>query len=332
MYFDATSPVPVYWMPDIPHRSDLVYMTSRLNLLVSSLLPVFWIVVASATLCAQTDSGPRVLIVTAHPDDEASFTVTIYKITHDLKGTADLALITNAEGGYKYSTLAEQLYGLKLTDEKIGRQYLPAIRKKELMAAGEIIGIRNYFFLDQQDHKYTLNVDSTLRYVWDVPLVRKRLHEIMTAGDYDYVFVLLPTEQTHGHHKGAAILALETVKELSDPVRPVVLGGATSQTTDTAPRLFTGLKGYPVTNVASGASSVAVDRSKKFGFNNALDYSIIVNWLIAEYKTQGTTQTSVNRGGLENYWYFDINNPTKLSTTRQLFDSLNAATFETPKY
>jgi LmbE family N-acetylglucosaminyl deacetylase len=308
-------------------------MTYRFPVLLSSvILLVASLAIPSASLHAQTDSGPRVLIVTAHPDDEVSFTVTIYKITHDLKGTADLALITNAEGGYKYSTLGEQIYGLKLTDEKIGRQYLPAIRKKELMAAGHIIGIRNYFFLDQKDHKYTLNVDSTLRYVWDVPLVKKRLHEIMTAGDYDYVFVLLPTEQTHGHHKGATILALETAKELPAAVRPVVLGGATSQISDTAPRLFTGLKGYAVTNVASGASSVSVDRSKKFGYNNALDYSIIVNWLIAEYKTQGTTQISVNRGGLENYWYFDINDPAKLAPTREMFERLNIVTFETPKY
>jgi hypothetical protein len=111
-----------------------------------------------------------------------------------------------------------------------------------------------------------------------------------------------------------------------------VLGGAISQKSDTAPLLFTGLKGYPVTNVASGTSSVSVDRSKKFGYNNALDYSIIVNWLIAEYKSQGTTQTGVNRGGLENYWYFDINDPAKLAPTREMFERLNIVTFETPKY
>ena len=51
-----------------------------------------------------------------------------------MKGSVDLALITNGEGGYKYSTLAEDIYGLELTDEEVGRKYLPDIRKKELEA------------------------------------------------------------------------------------------------------------------------------------------------------------------------------------------------------
>ena len=51
------------------------------------------------------DNPPKILIVTAHPDDDASFAGTNYKIVHDLKGIVDLALITNGEGGYKYSTL-----------------------------------------------------------------------------------------------------------------------------------------------------------------------------------------------------------------------------------
>ena len=34
--------------------------------------------------------GPRVLVVTAHPDDETMFPATLFKITHELKGTVDL--------------------------------------------------------------------------------------------------------------------------------------------------------------------------------------------------------------------------------------------------
>ena len=83
-------------------------------------------------VCAQSNK-PSVLIVTAHPDDDALFSGTVYKITHDLGGTVDLALVTNGEGGYKYSTLGEAIYGLKLTDEAVGREHLPRIRKMELM-------------------------------------------------------------------------------------------------------------------------------------------------------------------------------------------------------
>jgi hypothetical protein len=85
--------------------------------------------------------APKVLVVTAHPDDDATMAGTNYKIVHDLKGTVDIALITNGEGGYKYSTLAEDIYGLKLTDEAVGRKYLPEIRKKEL-EAGAVCSMR----------------------------------------------------------------------------------------------------------------------------------------------------------------------------------------------
>src|SRR5438045_3022121 len=102
------------------------------------LLTVF-IFFALRTFSRQNDSLVHVLIVTAHPDDEIAFAVTIYKITHELMGTADIAVITNGEAGYKYSLLAEPYYHLKLTDEAIGRKNLPTIRKKELMSAGNII-------------------------------------------------------------------------------------------------------------------------------------------------------------------------------------------------
>ena len=99
---------------------------------------------------AQTKTGPKVLVVTAHPDDETGMAATIYKITHELNGTVDQCVITNGEGGYKYSTLAESYYNLELTDEKVGRENLPRIRKNELINAGKIIGTNNIFFLDKK--------------------------------------------------------------------------------------------------------------------------------------------------------------------------------------
>jgi LmbE family N-acetylglucosaminyl deacetylase len=308
----------------ISSRSPLVRFTAFTIALVSLAL--------SPAAIAQTDSGPRVLIVTAHPDDDATFAATVYKITHDLHGVVDLALVTNGEGGYKYSTLAESIYGLELTDEKIGRQYLPAIRKQELMAGGKIVGIRNYFFIDQQDHKYTQNVDSVLKYVWDVPLVKKRLHEIMVAGKYQYLFCLLPTPDTHGGHKGATILALDVVGELPAAARPIVLGGSSSAKSDTSHPVFTGLKEFPETSIRSGAPSFRFDRTQKFGFNNALDYRIIVNWLIAEHKSQGTMQTLMNSGDIEEYWFFDINDPKAIPATNDLFEKLKIVTFKKKEY
>ena len=281
---------------------------------------------------APAGTGPRVLIVIAHPDDESGFSGTVYKITHDLGGVVDLALVTNGEGGYKYSTLAEAYYGLELTDERVGRENLPRIRKRELMAAGSIIGIRSYYFLDQLDHRYTQNVDSVLQYVWDVPQIRKRLAEIMARGQYDYVFCLLPTPDTHGHHKGATILALETMKAMSEGKRPVVLAGSGSSRNDTSVLKFSGLPAYPLTAISAGAPSFSFDRSQKFGFRNALDYRIIVNWEIAEHKSQGTMQMLMNLGDFENFWWFDINDPAKRESTRQMFEQLKINHYPSKTY
>lgn len=273
-----------------------------------------------------------VLIVIAHPDDEAACAATIYKITKELNGTADIALITNGEGGYKYSTLAEKYYNLELTDEKIGRENLPRIRKTELMNAGKIIGIRNYFFLEQQDRKYTTDERDPLDTVWNIPFVKKRLEEIMIKGKYDFVFCSLPVPETHGHHKAAAMLALETVKQLSKEQRPVILGFSGSAKTDTVKTEFTQLKEYTITAVNKTVKPFVLDRTTKFGYKNTLDYKVIVNWDIAEHKSQGTMQILMNQDDYENFWFFKLNNDTGIEKTKKLFDALKQIPYPVKSY
>ncbi len=82
----------------------------------------------SKNVAAQARST-RVLVVVAHPDDDTDFVGAVYKLTHVLGGKADLCVVTNGEGGYRYATLAEPIYGLKLTQESVGRKALPAIRR-----------------------------------------------------------------------------------------------------------------------------------------------------------------------------------------------------------
>ncbi len=275
----------------------------------------------------QNDSLIRVLIVTAHPDDESGFAATVYKITHELKGVVDLAVITNGEAGYKYSLLAEPFYNVKLTDEATGRKYLPTIRKKELMAAGNILGISNYYFFDQQDNHYTLDVDTVLNQIWNVPLIKKRLSDIMDNGKYNFVFCLLPTDDTHGHHKGATILALQTVNELHSK-KPVVLGASTSSKSDTSFLVFHGLKNFPLTVISDLTPINTIDRNVSFGFKNQLNYKIIVNWEIAEHKSQGSMQTFMNRGDFENFWYFDMNGIEGRKKVNFLFEKLNGFVYK----
>ncbi len=291
----------------------------RLTLLNAALL-----VAAPLPTTAQQQVNPsiRVLLVTAHPDDDAAFAATVYRITHQLGGAVDLALVTDGAGGYRYATLAEPIYGLRLTDERVARQYLPAIRKRELMAGGAVVGIRNYFFLDQPDRGYTLSADSVLRAVWDTAFVRKRLAAILSEGSYDLVVGLLPFPDTHGHHKSATIMALAAALSLPPARRPLVLGGFVCPLDQTQEMRFDGLDGYPSTRVAGGAPLARFDRTQKFGLNDRLDYKIIANWVIAEHRSQGTMQLLMNRGDIECFWYFDANGPEGRDRVTDVFTRL----------
>lgn len=291
------------------------------------------ICIAPIKLAAQDDTTIKVLIVNAHPDDESGCAATVYKITHDLKGKVDLAVITNGEAGYKYSTLAESIYGVELTEETVGREFLPTIRKQELMNGGRWIGIRNYYFLEQKDTRYSIDPSEVMNTgAWNLAQVKERLTEIILRESYDYIFCLLPTDGTHGHHKSATILAIQTVKELPNDKRPVVLGISDSTKNDTNATRFSMLANYPETKVSSGRPSFFFDRTVKFGFKNALDYKIVVNWLIAEHKSQGTMQTGMSRGDIEQFWFFDINDPAKIATTEQLFERLKPVPFTKKEY
>lgn len=291
--------------------------TALVGLLLTVPLP------ARGSLAAQS-APPTVLLVTAHPDDDAAFAGAVYQITHQVGGAVDLALVTDGSGGFGYATLAEPIYGLKLTDEVVARQYLPAIRKQELRAGGAIVGIRNYFFLDQLDHQFTTSADTVLRAVWDSASVRKRLAEIMAQGRYHVVLGLLPFPETHGHHKAATILALLAAQSLPPDGRPLVLGGFPCAW-DGQPLRFEGLSEYPATRVTGGEALARFDRTQKLGREGRLDFRIIANWVIAEHKSQGTMQLLMNRGEVECYWYFDANGPAGRESVVQLFERLKVS-------
>jgi len=284
-----------------------------------------------APVFSQTKTGPKILVVTAHPDDETGMAAVIYKVTHELNGTVDQCVITNGEGGYKYSTLAEAYYNLELTDEKIGRENLPRIRKQELVNAGKIIGMNNIYFMDQKDAHYGLDEREPLDTTWNVTLVTTRLKEIMSNTKYDYVFCLLPVPETHAHHKAATMLALRTVQQLPVSQRPIVLGVTGSSLKDTTTVQFEQLKNYAETKVEKG-TVYSFDKSTPFGYKNKLSYKIVVNWEIAEHKSQGTMQLAMNYGDLENYWYFAINPAEGKEKCKAFFEQLKKIPYKTKEY
>ncbi|HWF43590.1 MAG TPA: PIG-L family deacetylase [Candidatus Kapabacteria bacterium] len=291
-------------------------------LIILTLSAYFSITIPCYAQHASSTMSPRVLVVDAHPDDEGVYAAAIYKIVHDLHGTVDLVVITDGEAGYKYSTLAEPYYHLKLTDEKTGRKYLPGIRRKELENAGKILGLHHIYFFNQRDNRYTLNPHEVLDSNWNIPFVKSYLKQILVTGHYDYVFTMLPTDSTHGHHKAATILALTAVKDLPANIpHPIVLGGSGIDK-GKQPAHFTGLTEFPITHISDGLPSYSFDRTQSFGFHHALNYKIIVNWDIAEHKSQGTEQLGMNQGDIEEYYYYDINPPEGRAKAKQLFDRL----------
>jgi N-acetylglucosamine malate deacetylase 2 len=275
----------------------------------------------TATLAAgvcQAQEQLKVLVVVAHPDDEYCFAAATYRIARELGGIVDQVVISNGEAGYRYSILAEQIYGLHLTEEEIGRTNLPEIRKEESLAAGRILGIRQHHFLDQRDMGYTLDpkqVDSS----WDREAVRAFIGKLLREQEYGFVFTLLPTADTHGQHKAATILALEAAASLPPERRPVVFGVEASSSRDAA-REFDELPGYPLTR--AGSDVYEFRRSKPFGFHDALNYEIIANWVIAAHKSQGLFQMDAGRHDLERFWRFEASGANSEETTRHLFERL----------
>jgi LmbE family N-acetylglucosaminyl deacetylase len=249
--------------------------------------------------------GRKILIVVAHPDDEYAFAATVYRMVRELGWTADQVVITNGEGGYRYSALAEVVYGVPLADEAEGRAHLPAIRKEETIRAGKILGIRRHYFLDQEDSGFDTDASAADSSRWHKDRVLAFLSSLLDREHYDVIFTLLPTDQTHGHHLAATLLALEAVSQLAPEARPLVFGAEARAKHDPAIE-FAGRGKAPLSLTVSMEPALVFDRTAQFGYQNTLSYQIVVNWVIAEHKSQGLFQTDYGRHELEEFWLFSV--------------------------
>ncbi len=272
--------------------------------------------------------GPKVLIVTAHPDDETMFPVVVFKITRELNGSADLALLTDASGGFN-GMVASSYFGMNMLDSAVGRKNLPIIRRKEMKASGEILGIKNYFFFDQRDDFYNRDEKPYLQGKrWNMSYVERRLDSILTAGQYDYVLCMVPHEGQHAHHKTASLSALRAVQRFTGAKKPIILGGQSMNKGYTFQ--FSELAGYPESRISSAAPVFAFDRSYGFGEDNKHSYMIVADWVKAAHKTQsGDMNQAMHRGDLETFWYFALNGDRRIGEVKKLFDTLKTAGFPT---
>lgn len=262
---------------------------------------------------------PRVLAVVAHPDDEYHFAVALYRIVHELGGVADQLIITDGGGGHSYSSFAEQLYGFSSSGGTL-KASLRDIRRAEVAVAGRVLGIRQHLFLDQPDTGFTLNHADAIA-DWNHQSVTDTLDNLLGGGTYDFVFILVPSADTHGHHKAAALLTLEAVSRLPQAARPVVLAAEASEETRQL-RRFQQLDGHPSTRVASQTFSVS--RKEPHPSDCSLNYQIIANWVIAAHKSQGLFQMDAGRHDLERFWRFETGGLRAAERASHLFQRLRS--------
>jgi LmbE family N-acetylglucosaminyl deacetylase len=248
-------------------------------------------------LPTRTGTG-RLLIVVAHPDDEYAFAASTWRLTHELGWSADQIIITDGESGFRYSSLAEAVYGKSLANERDGRANLPAIRREEARRAGKLIGVGRHYFLDQRDLGFANDPASADCTNWDAAHVGTFLRGLLLREHYDAVFTMLPTAETHAHHRAAAAIAAEVISGLPVEQRPVLLGAEARTRAES---------GTPF----EGKVPVAIfDRTAAFGYHGALNYQIVVNWVIAEHKSQGLFQQESGRHQVEAFWVL-AGNPAK---------------------
>lgn len=273
--------------------------------------------------------GPKVLVVTAHPDDETGFSVTMFKITKELKGTVDMAVMTDGGGGFADSQLGAIYFGLNLTDSIVARTHLPMIRKQEILNAGRIMGVRNIYFMEQPDDFYSTDINPYISGKnWDIPYVERRMDRLLAERGYDFVITMLPHPGQHGHHKTAALMGLRAVQRYKGPNKPIIIAGSPARE-GMKPTEFTMLEGYPETRIKANTPTFTLNRAYRFAENDKLSYKIVADWVISEYKSQGAIQENgIHRTDMEIYHYYDINDASGIARVQKLFDDLAKSGFQ----
>jgi len=291
----------------------------------------FFTVIYSLIAMSLFGQGPKVLVVTAHPDDETGFSVTMFKITHEMKGTVDMAVMTDGGGGFADSQLGALYYGLNLTDSIVARTHLPMLRKQEILNAGKIMGVRNIYFMEQPDDWYTTDPKPYISGKnWDIPYVERRMDRLLADRDYDFVITMLPHAGQHGHHKTSVLMALRAIQRFKGPHKPIVIAGSPMNATS-KPMEFSMLEGYPETKIKGDAPTFTLNRAFRFKENDKVSYKIVADWVISEYKSQGAIQENgIHKTDLEVYRYYDLNDSRGISKVQKLFDDLAKIGFAAP--
>jgi N-acetylglucosamine malate deacetylase 2 len=169
--------------------------------------------------------------------------------------------------------------------------------------------------------RFTTDVDEVLNLHWRSERVLSEVSRRLIAGNYDFVLTLFPSAETHGAHKAATLTVLTAVENLSGP-RPVVLSCQESSVKDASPLDWSGFKSnqHPF---SVEPQKYSVDRTVQLGYNNALTYQIVANWVIAAHKSQGALQMDMGRFDKEEFTILETNTPSSGARADQLFHQLS---------
>src|ERR1017187_3999875 len=179
----------------------------------------------------------------------------------------------------------------------------------------------------KNDLGFDANAASADSSNWDRPYLRTFLSEKLSHEEYDVVFTLLPTAQTHGHHRAAALLALEAVSHVSGE-RPLIFG-AEPRGRDEVALTFSGLPDEPLTRTLPATPALVFDRETAFGYRESLNYQIVANWLIAEHKSQGLFQKDYGQHRFEQFWLFAASGDTAFQHLSRLQTVLDPGSQQT---
>jgi LmbE family N-acetylglucosaminyl deacetylase len=142
----------------------------------------------------------RVLFITAHPDDEASGT-----LTYLARGFGDdvaLLTITRGQGG-------QNAIGPEQGDQ------LGVIRSAELQAATQTYGVK-LFFSRAPDFGFSKTLDETLR-IWGDTALRDMVQVIRTFRPNIVINGWGSTRNGHGNHQASGFLTPKAVEAAADP-------------------------------------------------------------------------------------------------------------------
>lgn len=267
-----------------------------------------------------------ILAVIAHPDDETNFAGTLYLLSHYLDAQIDLIVVTDGAGGYKHSQQAEKIHELKLTDPDIAKKHMPRIRKQEMLKAAEIVGIKNVNFLKIRDDGYTKDYRLLLSEE-NQEIILSSLNSTLKRGSYDFIFTLLPTANTHGHHKSVAYMVLMAANKFSgtNSTNPVVLGVPEFIATDDVECIKELEKPDSHGAIDRRCGSFSINKSEKLlkSSKGVLTLNDVVDSVIGCHVSQGTLPKYKHSTTHEDFYVYRENPQYALSKTKKLFEKLS---------